>query len=41
MKPVSRHSVSKSGSASKFKRDVGRTNGHNMRMSPMRGGWRL
>lgn len=41
MRPVKRSGVSKYGSASKFRRNVGRTNGVNMRQAPMRGGWRL
>lgn len=41
MRPVSRGTVSKVGSARKFKRQVGRTKGANLRNAPMRGGWRL
>lgn len=41
MKPLSRHSVSKGRSAAKFRRNVGRTKKANLRITPMRGGWRL
>lgn len=41
MRPTKRSGVNKSRSAGKFRRDVGRTNGVNMRQAPMRGGWRL
>lgn len=41
MKPVSRHRVSKRGSARSFRRQAGRTLGANLPVQPMRGGWRL
>jgi len=41
MKPLSRSSVSKSGSASSFRRNVGRTQLANVVAAPMRGGIRL
>lgn len=41
MSPLRRSHVSKRGSARKFRRNVGRTKGANLRMMPMRGGWRL
>lgn len=40
MRPSSRHSVSKSSSARRFRRHASRTAAANM-ASPMRGGWRL
>lgn len=41
MKPLSRHSVSKSASAAQFRGNVGRTKGANIIAAPMRGGIRL
>lgn len=41
MRPVSRGSVSKGGSAHAFRRNVGRTKAANVRPAPMRGGYRL
>jgi hypothetical protein len=41
MKPLSRHHVSKHGSARKFRKHVGHTKGINMAPPPMRGGIRL
>lgn len=41
MKPLTRHSVNKHKSASKFKRNVQHTKAANMSINPMRGGWRL
>ena len=41
MKPISRHGVHKGKSASKFRHQVSRTHPRNMRIQPMRGGWRL
>lgn len=41
MRPVKRGHVDKGSSASKFRGNVGRTNGLNVRSAPMRGGWRL
>lgn len=36
-----RFGLDKSHSARKFRHDVGRTHSKNMRLQPMRGGWRL
>lgn len=36
-----RYGMSKRGGARKFRRDVSKTHPFNMRMAPMRGGWRL
>lgn len=41
MKPLSRYGVNKGRSASKFRRNVGKTKKANLRITPMRGGWRL
>lgn len=41
MRPVSRKYVSKQGSARKFRSNVSRTKGANLRGAPMRGGIRL
>lgn len=41
MKPLKRGSVSKSRSARKFRRNVGKTKAANLSVMPMRGGWRL
>jgi len=41
MRPSKRNSVSKSGSANRFKHHVGHTKMPNIKMAPMRGGWRL
>lgn len=41
MRPLSRSPVSKGKSASKFRRNVGRTKAPNIQQGPMRGGWRL
>lgn len=41
MRPVKRFGVNKKASAGKFRSNVGRTHGVNMRQAPMRGGWRL
>lgn len=40
MKPVSRYSVNKAASASKFRKSVSKTKSVNL-LSPIRGGWRL
>lgn len=36
-----RHRVHKGSSSGKFRHDVGRTHSKNMRLAPVRGGWRL
>jgi len=41
MSPSKRRPVNKYRSASKFKRQVGRSKAANMSTNPMRGGWRL
>lgn len=41
MRPLNRKPVSKSRSARKFRAGAGRTKSINMKMAPMRGGWRL
>ena len=41
MRPLSRHPVSKSGSARQFRANVSRTKAANVSPIPMRGGWRL
>jgi hypothetical protein len=41
MKPLSRHSVSKSRSAAQFRGNVSRTKRANITTAPMRGGIRL
>lgn len=41
MRPVKRYGVSKGSSARHFRHHVGRTKSANVRMNPMRGGWRL
>lgn len=41
MRPLRRGHVNKGRSASKFRRNSGRTRGANMQPSPMRGGIRL
>lgn len=41
MRPLKRMSVSKSGSARKFRSGVRRTKAPNVAGGPMRGGWRL
>lgn len=41
MRPLRRSGVNKRRSAGKFRRQSGRTNGRNMKGSPMRGGIRL
>lgn len=41
MRPVRRAGVDKSRSARKFRRNISRTRGVNMRGAPMRGGIRL
>ena len=40
-KPLSRKPVNKRKSASRFKKHVGHTKAANMKLNPMRGGWRL
>lgn len=40
MKPVTRYSVNKSGSAKAFRKSISKTKGINL-LSPIRGGWRL
>lgn len=41
MKPVSRHSVNKSGSSRSFNRNARTIAAANAQMGPMRGGWRF
>lgn len=41
MRPLKRAPVSKGKSSAKFRRQVGRTKGANMQVTPMRGGFRL
>lgn len=41
MKPLSRHNVNKNRSAAKFRKASGKTKAANMKVAPMRGGWRL
>jgi len=41
MKPLSRHGVNKSASASTFKHNTHKTKVVNTASAPMRGGWRL
>lgn len=41
MRPVSRRPVNKRASARGFRADSGRTAALNMRVAPLRGGWRL
>lgn len=41
MKPLSRHNVSKSSSAKRFRSDSRRTKAPNLAPPPMRGGFRL
>lgn len=41
MRPVARYGTNKRQSARKFRRNVGRTKGLNIRPAPMRGGFRL
>lgn len=41
MRPLSRKSVNKHRSASKFRKHSMRTKAPNMASAPMRGGWRL
>jgi hypothetical protein len=41
MNPLSRQSVSKRGSAKKFRHHVGHTKGLNLAPPPLRGGYRL
>lgn len=41
MRPSSRRYESKSGGARKFRANVSKTKGLNLRANPMRGGWRL
>lgn len=41
MRPLARRGVSKGRSASKFRRQVGRSKAPNIVTGPMRGGWRL
>jgi hypothetical protein len=40
-KPLSRKPVNKRKSANRFKKHVGHTKAANMKLNPMRGGWRL
>jgi hypothetical protein len=39
--PLRRKSVNKRSSAKRFKKHVGHTKAANMKLNPMRGGWRL
>lgn len=41
MRPISRFRPSKTASVRKFKRTASRTKKLNLRLTPMRGGWRL
>lgn len=41
MRPVKRFGVAKGRSAGKFRHQVKRTKGANMRLGQMRGGWRF
>jgi len=41
MKPLSRNRVNKHKSAKRFKKNVSHTKAANMKLNPMRGGWRL
>lgn len=41
MRPLKRKSVSKRASAKKFRRQAGRTKVANLKITPMRGGWRM
>lgn len=41
MRPLSRHSSSRSAGAGKFRRNISRTKAPNMAPPPMRGGFRL
>lgn len=41
MKPLSRKPVNKHQSAKRFKSHVGHTKAANVKVTPMRGGWRL
>lgn len=41
MRPVSRSPVSKRRSARRFRSQISRTKAPNLRVNPMRGGWRL
>lgn len=41
MRPVKRSPVNKYASASKFRKNVGKTKTVNVSAAPMRGGWRL
>lgn len=41
MRPLARKGVHKGRSARKFRKNVGRTKKANLRITPMRGGWRL
>ena len=41
MKPLSRYSVNKNRSAQKFRKASGKTKAANIKVTPMRGGWRL
>lgn len=41
MRPLKRNVVSKDKSARKFKKDVSHTKAANLKINPMRGGWRL
>lgn len=41
MKPIFRKPVSKASSSRRFRKNASKTKGMNLRMNPMRGGWRL
>lgn len=41
MKPLSRRGVSKGKSAARFNGQSGRTKAANLKVAPMRGGWRF
>lgn len=41
MKPLKRHHVNKKRSAHKFRKNISTVKAANMRINPMRGGWRL
>lgn len=41
MRPLKRSGVSKHASAGQFKGNIRRTKAPNVKMGPMRGGWRL
>lgn len=41
MKPIRRHAVNKHASAKRFGKDTRTVAAANLRVNPMRGGWRL